>query len=93
MTTVEKRSVSLSPELAAAVDQAVAGGEYGNASEVIREALRQWKERREFHGDTVAELRQLWREGMESGVPQPVTDETFAEIRAAAASRMDTRKR
>lgn len=67
MSAVEKRSVSLSPELAAAVDEAVESGAYGNASEVVRDALRQWKERRELLGYTVEELRLLWRQGIESG--------------------------
>ncbi|SMF46529.1 antitoxin ParD1/3/4 [Tistlia consotensis] len=67
MSAVEKRSVSLSSELAAAVDEAVASGAYGNASEVIRDALRQWKERRELLGFTVEELRLLWQQGIDSG--------------------------
>lgn len=67
MPTVEKRSVSLPPELAAVIDEAVASGEYGNASEVVRDALRQWKDRRDLHGYTVQELRALWQEGIDSG--------------------------
>lgn len=80
MSNVEKRSISLTPELAAVVDQAVAGGEFGNASEVIREALRQWKDRRDLHGYTVEELRRLWDEGIASGPP---TDgrKAFARVR------------
>lgn len=38
MGQVGKRSITLSPELAAAVDDVVAAGEYASASEVIREA-------------------------------------------------------
>ena len=72
MSTVEKRSISLPPELAAVVDQAVAAGEFGSASEVIREALRQWKERRDLLGHTVEELRMLWQQGLESGPPAPL---------------------
>jgi antitoxin ParD1/3/4 len=73
VSAVEKRSVSLTPELAAVVDQAVAGGEFGNASEVIREALRQWKERGDLYGYTVEELRLLWDEGVASGTARPMT--------------------
>jgi antitoxin ParD1/3/4 len=40
---VEKLSIALTPEMAAAVRQAVASGEYASASEVIREALRLWR--------------------------------------------------
>lgn len=78
MPTVEKRSVSLPPELAAMIDQAVADGEYGNASEVIREALRQWKERRALLGHTVEALRLLWEQGIASGDAQPFA-QGFAE--------------
>lgn len=46
MQTVEKVSVSLSNELLRAVRSAVHSGEYASASEVVREALREWKQRR-----------------------------------------------
>ena len=69
MGHVEKRSITLSPELAAAVDGVVEAGEYASASEVIREALRQWKERRDLFGYTIEELRQLVQEGIDSGAP------------------------
>jgi len=67
MGQVDKRSITLSPELAAAVDDVVAAGEYASASEVIRDALRQWKERRDLLGYTVEELRELVQEGIDSG--------------------------
>ncbi|WP_027168704.1 type II toxin-antitoxin system ParD family antitoxin [Mesorhizobium sp. WSM3224] len=67
MGRVDKRSITLSPELAAAVDDVVAAGEYASASEVIRDALRQWKERRDLLGYTVEELRELVQEGIDSG--------------------------
>ncbi len=59
MGHVDKRSITLSPELAAVVDGAVEAGEYASASEVIRDALRQWKERRDLFGYSVEELRAL----------------------------------
>ena len=71
MGHVDKRSISLSPELAAAVDGAVEAGEFNSASEVVRDALRQWKERRDLLGYTVEELRLLWDEGVASGQAKP----------------------
>ena len=88
MSTVEKRSVSLSSELAAAVDDAVASGEYGSASEVIRDALRQWKASRDLHGYTVEELRRLWEEGINSGPSRPFTADTITQIRESALRRL-----
>lgn len=65
MSNVEKISVSLTPEMAAMVNDAVLRGEYASSSEVIREALRQWNRQR---GMAVkAELRRLWDEGIKSG--------------------------
>jgi antitoxin ParD1/3/4 len=71
MTTVDKRSITLSPELATAVDEAVAAGEYASASEVIRDALRGWKERRDLYGYSLEELRALIQEGIDSGPAEP----------------------
>ncbi|MBZ9741664.1 MULTISPECIES: type II toxin-antitoxin system ParD family antitoxin [unclassified Mesorhizobium] len=70
MGQVDKRSITLSPELAQAVDDVVAAGEYASASEVIRDALRQWKDRRDLMGYTVEELRKLMQEGIDSGPAQ-----------------------
>ena len=43
MQNVEKLSITLTTEMAAAPAYAVASGEYASASEVIREALRLWR--------------------------------------------------
>jgi antitoxin ParD1/3/4 len=67
MGQIDKRSITLSSELATAVDEAVATGEYASASEVVRDALRLWKERRDLFGYTVEELRALIQEGIDSG--------------------------
>lgn len=67
MSNVAKISIALPTEMNDLVQQAVATGEYATASEVIREALREWKRRRELKQHERAELRQLWTEGLESG--------------------------
>ncbi|MBZ9982910.1 MULTISPECIES: type II toxin-antitoxin system ParD family antitoxin [unclassified Mesorhizobium] len=85
MGQVDKRSITLSPELAAAVDDVVAAGEYASASEVIRDALRQWKDRRDLFGYTVEELRRLVQEGIDSG---PGRFESMDEIKAEARRRL-----
>ena len=79
MQNVEKMSVALTPEMAAAVRHAVESGEYASASEVIREALRLWKAHQVAREREVEELRRVWREGIESG---PATRLDFAEIKA-----------
>lgn len=46
MATIEKISIALSSDMLSMVRGAVATGDYASTSEVIREALREWKARR-----------------------------------------------
>lgn len=67
MPNVQKVSVALTPEFMALLREAVETGEYTSASEVIRDALRHWKERRTQQDMSAEELRRLWQDGIESG--------------------------
>jgi antitoxin ParD1/3/4 len=90
MGHVDKRSITLSPDLATAVDEAVAAGEYASASEVIRDALRDWKEKRDLFGYTLEELRVLVQEGIDSGPGEDgplVMERLKAKARARFAGR------
>jgi len=42
-------------------------GEYASSSEVIREALRDWKLKRSLQQNELAELRSPWHDGLASG--------------------------
>jgi uncharacterized protein len=46
MATIEKISIALSSDMLSMVRGVVAAGDYASTSEVIREALREWKARR-----------------------------------------------
>jgi len=80
MANVEKMSIALTPEMAAMVRQAVATGEYASSSEIMREALREWKRRRNDRERAVVELGKLWDDGVASGPLSPI-DEAFDRIR------------
>ena len=86
MANVEKISIALTPEMLAVVREAVESGEYASSSEVMREALRDWKRRRSLEQKEIEELRRLWTEGLESG-PSRFAD--MAEIKAEARQRLD----
>lgn len=73
----EKISVSLTDEHARLLQDAVRSGDYASSSEVIREALREWKARRV--------LGQMWDEGIASGPCEPGT--TMDDIKAEARRR------
>lgn len=85
MPTVEKIMISLTPEMAGSVRRAVDAGEYASTIEAIRDAVREWQERRNFLGYTVEELRDLAQEGLESG---PSRHATVAEVKAEARRRV-----
>ena len=85
MATVEKLSIALTPEMAKEVRLAVESGEYASSSEVIREALRDWRRKRALQDRRIEELRSLWREGLESGKGQY---RSMEEIKQAARKRL-----
>lgn len=64
MSTAEKISIALPPEMIHLVRGAVATGEYASSSEVIRDALRDWTYKRNLRQQGVAELRKVWQEAM-----------------------------
>ena len=85
MAHVEKLSIALTPEMAAVVRQCVENGEYASSSEVIREALRDWKLKRSLQQNELAELRSFWQAGLASG-PGRLAD--MNAIKAEARQRL-----
>lgn len=81
MANVTEMTITLTPEMAAMVTQAVETGEYATNSEVIREALSEWNQRRSLLQQDRARLQELWAEGIASG---PGQFTTMADIKAAA---------
>jgi len=90
MATVEKLSIALTPEMVKEVRMAVKNGEYASSSEVIREALRDWRRKRALQDQEIEELRDLWREGVESGKGQYSSME---EIKQTARRRLSENDR
>ncbi|PYE88216.1 ribbon-helix-helix domain-containing protein [Phyllobacterium leguminum] len=80
MANVEKVSVALTPEMTAMMREAVETGEYASASEVMREALRDWKHRRAQRAKAIDELGRLWDIGTSSGSAVD-GEEGFSRIR------------
>lgn len=69
MASVEKISIALPPEMVALVRQAVDKGEYASSSEVVRDALRDWTQKRNLRQQGVEELRQVWQQAIENRKP------------------------
>jgi antitoxin ParD1/3/4 len=64
MSQFQRITITLTEEHAKAVQSAVASGEYGTTSEVIREALRDWRQRQQDRETARAQLRAEIAEGL-----------------------------
>lgn len=73
-------------DMAEALRQTVAGGEYASTSEVVREALREWTRNRDRERRELEALRDAIKAGLNSGPGIPA-DEVFAELRARYADK------
>lgn len=86
MPAMEKIDIALPPEMADMVRRAVASGAYASASEVVSDALRDWRDRRAGLEEAVGAVRRSWDEGLASG---PGRFEDFEALMAEARSRLE----
>jgi antitoxin ParD1/3/4 len=89
MGAYERMTVVVPDQMAAKIHAAVEAGEYASASEVVRDAMRLWSERREFRESELLALREAWDRGKASGVAGPLNMEaiiTRAKSKKAATS-------
>lgn len=86
MSAVERMTITMPTELADVLRQTVAGGEYASASEVVREALREWTRNRDEERRDLEALRSAIKQGLDSGPGIPA-DEVLAELRARYAAK------
>ncbi len=57
MAEIERMTITLPADMAAVVKGAVEGGDYASSSEVVREALRDWKIKRALQLHELAALK------------------------------------
>lgn len=89
MPNVEKVSVSMTPQHAELLRDAVSSGAYASGSEVVREAMRDWSAKWMQKREDIVKLRAMWEEGKASGPAvevdfDAVMDEARQEIASAA---------
>ena len=90
MGKVEKISIALPHDMVADLKAAVERGEYATTSEVVREALRDWRLKRKVEELDVEDLRRLVQEGIDSG-PSVDAETVFAKLRAKYTSKKSDR--
>ncbi len=65
MSNVERMTITLTAEMAQTVKGAVSDGEYASSSEVIREALRDWRHKRQLQTQALETFRAEIRAGLD----------------------------
>lgn len=85
MAQIEKLSIALPHDMVEAIREAVDSGDYATTSEVIRDAVRDWRLKRRVEALDVEDLRRLIQEGADSG-PSIPADEVFAKLRGKLAA-------
>jgi antitoxin ParD1/3/4 len=74
MTEIERLTIALPTELAAAVEAAVSHGDYASAGEVVREALHDWSVKRAVRVRELAALKADIDKGLADVAAGRVTD-------------------
>jgi antitoxin ParD1/3/4 len=86
MSKIEKLSIAVTHEQAESIRQSVRAGEFASTSEAVRDALRDWREKRETRTAAIEQIRRLWDEGVASGMSEH--RRTAAEISADGRRRL-----
>ncbi len=80
MAEIERLTITLPADMAAIVRSAVEGGDYASNSEVVREALRDWKLKRA--------VRLTEMESIKADIDKGLTDLAEGRVRAFDAARI-----
>jgi antitoxin ParD1/3/4 len=86
-------NVSVPQQLKRYVDRKVSSGDYGSASEFVREAIREKRKREEEREQAKAVLTAKLLEGLDSGEPIPFDDNYFPEMKRRLKTRAAKRRR
>jgi antitoxin ParD1/3/4 len=82
---IERITITLPSDMAAVVKDTVEGGDYASSSEVVREALRDWKMKRALQLEELASLK--------AGIVRGLTDLAEGRVREFDAARIIKRGR
>lgn len=72
MGAYARMTVVVPEPMAETIHAAIAAGEYASVSEVVRDAMRLWNERRAVRAEELRLLRDAWDTGRASGIAGPL---------------------
>lgn len=77
MTQIERMTIALPAEMAVIIREAVESGDYASSSEVFRDAIRDWKHKRQLQQQEVESIMLGVRQGLadlKAGRTKPAED-------------------
>ncbi len=80
MASVAKISIALPQEMVEQVREAVDTGEYASSSEVVREALRDWNQKRTLRQQGISEMRRVWKQAAVDSGPGVASDKVLDRL-------------
>ena len=83
-TTADTITLTLPPEVRAAMDASVAAGEFASVEEAVGDAIALWREQRE---ENVEALRQMVQRSLDDPRPDIPMDEAFDRVEARLRAR------
>jgi len=87
MSDHDKLTFLLPPDLARSVREALDGERYVVESDVVIDALNDWKIKQAIRADKIARLREMVSEGLSSG-SEPIAADEFANIKREGRARL-----
>lgn len=76
----EKLSITLPPEMVAAIKERVNSGRYASTSEVLREAMRSWLRDEEEHSERLTAIKARIKRSLDDPRPSVPLDEAFGRV-------------
>jgi len=80
MSGIERMTITMPADMAAVLKAAVEGGDYASTSEVVREALREWKLKRAMQTQEIAALKADIEKGLADVAAGKLSDFNAAKI-------------
>ncbi len=80
MHSAEKFSISMPPEMAKALRESVAAGEFASTSEALRDAVRVWQRQRQENAERLTAIRARIRRSLDDPAPDLTLEELDASL-------------
>ena len=93
MAEIERITITVTSDLVTDMKAAIADGDYASVSEIVRDALRDWRVKRLGEQQKLAELRAIVEEGFADLVDRRVSELDPGEIIARVRRRANKARR